>query len=157
MNRKSALAIPEPIAELQRQLEQFRSTRRQRTRLPESLWQAAVELARQHGVYSVAHPLRLDYMRLKKRIGEPGIERRKAIRPAFVELVTPHTATHEECVIELESSRGAKMRIQWKATAPPDWTSLLRAWRETEGFQVSPVRCRLSQPPNRITYSRSSS
>ena len=24
------------------------------------------------------------------------------------------------------------MRIQWKAAAPPDWTSLLRAWRETE-------------------------
>jgi hypothetical protein len=29
---------------------------RDRMKLPESLWQAAVELARQHGVYSVAHP-----------------------------------------------------------------------------------------------------
>ena len=27
-----------------------------------------MELARQHGVYSVAHPLRLDYMGLKKRL-----------------------------------------------------------------------------------------
>jgi hypothetical protein len=43
---------------LQRQLEQFRSTQPGRTKLPESLWQAAVELARQHGVYPVAHPLR---------------------------------------------------------------------------------------------------
>ena len=59
MNRKSTLAIPEAILQLQRQLDQFRSTRRRRTKLPESLWQAAVELARQHGVYSVAHPLRL--------------------------------------------------------------------------------------------------
>ena len=39
----------------------------------------------------------------------------------------------EECGIEFESSRGAKMRIQWKASAPPDWASLLRAWREAEG------------------------
>ena len=31
--------------------------------------QAAVELARQHGVYAVAHPLRLDYMGLKKSPG----------------------------------------------------------------------------------------
>jgi hypothetical protein len=24
------------------------------------------------------------------------------------------------------------MRIQWKAAVSPDWTSLLRAWRETQ-------------------------
>lgn len=61
MNRKSTLSIPEPIAQLQRQLDQFRSAQSRRTKLPESLWQAAVELTRQHGVYAVAHPLRLDY------------------------------------------------------------------------------------------------
>src|SRR5438128_2754036 len=83
-----------------RQLDQFRSTQQRRTNLPESLWQAAVELARQHGVYSVAHPLRLDYMGLKKRLGEPSNHRRKAPRPAFVELIAPHPATLEECVVE---------------------------------------------------------
>src|ERR1700687_5461963 len=133
MNRKSTSPIPEPIVQLQRQLDQFRSSQQRRTKLPKSLWQAAVELARQHGVYPVAHPLRLDYMGLKKRLGEPSSHRRKAPRPGFVALITPHPATMEECVIEFESSRGAKMRIQWKATAPPDWASLLRAWRETEG------------------------
>jgi hypothetical protein len=55
VNRKST-TIAEPIAQLQRQLDQFRSTQPRRTKLPESLWQAAVELARQYGVYSVAHP-----------------------------------------------------------------------------------------------------
>jgi hypothetical protein len=62
MSGKAKPPIPEPIVQLQRQLDQFRSTRQRRTKLPESLWQAAVELARQHGVYSVAQPLRLDYM-----------------------------------------------------------------------------------------------
>ena len=133
MNRKRTPAIAEPIAELQRRLDQFRSTRPRRTKLPESLWQAAVDLARQHSVYSVAKPLRLDYMGLKKRLGEPSSRRRKVPRPAFVELITPSPATVEECVIEFESLRGAKMRIQWKATTPPDWASLLRAWREAEG------------------------
>ena len=28
---------------------------------------------------------------------------------------------------------GGKMRIQWKSNTPPDWSSLLRAWREMEG------------------------
>jgi hypothetical protein len=132
MNRKGTPPIPEPIAELQRQLDQFRSTQPRRSKLPESLWQAAVDLARQHGVHSVAQPLRLDYMGLKKRLGEPSSHRQKAPRAAFVELITPPPAALEECVIEFESSRGAKMRIQWRASTPPDWASLLRAWRETE-------------------------
>ena len=60
MNRKSTSPIPEAIVQLQRQLDQFRSTQPQRTKPPEPLWQAAVELARQHGIYPVAHPLRLE-------------------------------------------------------------------------------------------------
>jgi hypothetical protein len=132
MNREST-PIPEPVAQLQRQLEEFRSAQPGRTKLPESLWQAAVELARQHGVYPVAHPLRLDYTRLKKRLGGSPTLRRKATKPAFVELVAPAHVPLEECVIEFESLGGSKMRIQWKAAALPDWTTLLRAWRETEG------------------------
>ena len=41
------------------------------------MWQAAVELARQHGVYSVVPLLRLDYMGLKKRLGGVPIVRRQ--------------------------------------------------------------------------------
>jgi len=132
VNRKSALPISEPILQLQRQLDQFRSAQPQRTKLPEPLWQAAVELARQYGVYPVAHPLRLDYMRLKKRLGGVTSRRRKATKAAFVELVAPRAAALEDCVIEFESSSGGKMRIQWKAATPPDWASVLRAWRDSE-------------------------
>jgi hypothetical protein len=129
VNRKSNPTIPEAILQLQRQLEQFRSAQPRRTKLPESLWQAAVELARQHGVYPVAQPLRLDYTGLKRRLGGVPIVGRKATKPSFVELIAPQ----EECVIEFESPSGNKMRIQWKASTPQDWASLLRAWREAEG------------------------
>jgi hypothetical protein len=128
----STAAIPEPIAQLQRQLDQIRSVQPRGRKLPESVWQAAVELAREHGVYSVAHPLRLDYMGLKKRLGGVSRPRRKARKPAFVELVAPQVAPLRECVIEFESLRGGKVRIQWKAAAAPDWMSLLRAWRDAE-------------------------
>src|SRR5436305_14489583 len=103
MNRDST-HIPEPVAQLQRQLEQFRSTQPGRTKRPESLWQAAVELARQHGVYPVAHPLRLDYTGLKKRLGGTPAVRRRATKPAFLELVAPPRAPFEEYMIEFESS-----------------------------------------------------
>jgi hypothetical protein len=125
--------MPEAIVQLQRQLDQFRSTQPRRTKLPEPLWQAAVELARQHGIYCVAHPLRLDYTGLKKRLGGIPILRRKAPRSAFVELTAPHAAPLEEYAIDFECPSGRKMRIQWKASTPPDWVSLLRAWREMEG------------------------
>jgi hypothetical protein len=58
----NTVVIPEPIAQLQRQLDEIRSTEPRGRRLPDSVWQTAVELAREHGVYAVAHPLRLDYM-----------------------------------------------------------------------------------------------
>ena len=132
MNDKSASPIPEPIVQLQRRLDEFRSTRPHRTKLPETLWQAAVELARQHGVYPVAQPLRLDYMGLKKRLGEVTSSKKKTTKPAFVELIATHPAAVSECVIEFESSIGSKIRIQWKGSAGPDWASLLRAWREAE-------------------------
>ena len=132
MNSKSATPIPGAIEQLQRQLDEFRSTRPHRTKLPETLWQAAVELARQHGVYSVAHPLRLDYTGLKKRLDGVPDHKKKTATPAFVELITKHSATMADCVIEFESSVGSKMRIQWKASTAPDWISLFRAWRESE-------------------------
>ena len=124
--------MPEAISQLQRQFEEFRSTQPHRTKLTETLWQAAVELAREHGLHPVAHPLRLDYMGLKKRLeGVPGPQKKMAA-PAFVELIASHPATISECVIEFESSIGSKMRIQWKGSSTPDWASLLRAWREAE-------------------------
>jgi hypothetical protein len=92
-----------------------------------------VELARQHGVYAVAHPLRLDYMGLRRRLAEATNSALKATSTAFVELIGPPPPTaHPEWLIEFESLRGAKMRIHWKAAAPPDWASLLCAWRDTE-------------------------
>lgn len=128
----STAVIPEPIAQLQRQLDQIRSTQPRGKKLPDSVWQVAVELAREHGVYSVAHRLRLDYMGLKKRLGGVSHRRRKARKAAFVELIAPPAAMLGECLIEFESLHGGKVRVHWKGAAPPDWMSLLRAWREAE-------------------------
>ena len=121
--------------QLQRQFEQFRSSHPLRTRIPEALWRAAAELARQHGLNAVAHPLRLDYTGLKRRLADISevSGKRKARTPGFVELVAPYAAAGAECVIEFESQSGGKMRIQWKGSGAPDWGSLLRAWREAEG------------------------
>ena len=132
MNRKGAGSIAEPIAQLQRELEEHRRMRSRRARLPESIWEAAAELAREHGVYTVAQALRLDYMGLKKRLGEVPPRHPGQSKPVFVELIAPPPASGEECLIEFESTHGGKMRIHWPIRTDPDCTALLRAWRDAE-------------------------
>src|SRR4029453_17831709 len=102
MNRQHSV-IAEPIAQLQRHLEQIRSRQPPRSKLPESLWGAAVELARQYGVYRVAHALRLDYVGLKKRLDGVTNVGKSAGKTAFVELVPPPSPM-PECVIEFKSA-----------------------------------------------------
>jgi hypothetical protein len=117
VNSKSTTPVAGAIEQLQRHLDEFRSTQPHRTKLPKILWQAAVVLARQQGVYAVAHPLRLDYTGLKKRLdGVPG-SLKKAAKPAFVELIADHPATMADRVIEFELSVGSKMRLL-TATTP---------------------------------------
>jgi hypothetical protein len=135
MPRHNARQIPGPLIQLQQQLEQWRGTQPPRSKLPESIWQSAAEAAKQYGVYAAAKALRLDYGTLKKRVLGSAAPRRKpapTAQPAFLELIAAPVAKVEDYLVEFESSRGAKMRVQWKATAPPDWPTLLRAWCDAE-------------------------
>jgi hypothetical protein len=132
MNRKGKKLVAAPIVQMQRELEENRRSRPRRAKLPESIREAATALARQHGLYAVTQALRLDYMGLKKRLGDVPSQRPANSKPVFVELIAPPPPQPESCLIEFESTRGDKMRIHWPASTAPDWTALLRAWRGTE-------------------------
>lgn len=132
---KQTLPASESIAELQVQLQQFRSTHPPRTRLPPSVWQSAAELARRDGIYVVARSLRLDYCTLKKHVtGSDAVPARARKKPQarFLELIGAARESTDEYVMEFESVRGRKLRIQCKTNTPPDWPVLLRAWRRME-------------------------
>ena len=131
--RSRKAAVPESVIQLEREFEQFRSTRTGRAKLPATLWQAAAEQARQHGVNVVAHTLRLDYNALKKRMGAVVEPHRDQSPTSFVELIGTTGGVADEYVMEFESSPQARMRVQWKSATAPDWAALLRAWREVAG------------------------
>ncbi|MGA2742950.1 MAG: hypothetical protein ABSG65_36625 [Bryobacteraceae bacterium] len=69
---------------------------------------------------------------LRHRLNGVPSPSRQATQPSFVELI-PQPAALEEFVIEFESAGRAKLRIQWKTATPPDWSSLLRAWQQSNG------------------------
>lgn len=84
-------------------------------------------MARLHGLYPAAKALRMDYMRLKKRLAAGASHGAPASAPTFLELLPPTTGLGE-CVVELESASG-KIHVAMKGMAL-DWSGLLRAWRE---------------------------
>lgn len=131
--------VPVKMEQACQQLERWRSTRPHRSRIPEPLWAAAVELARQHGIYATARTLRLDYTRLKERLRSArrasGVRSQPASRradaAAFVELIAPLPGRLPEGVVELEGPRG-RMRIELKGIATADLVALSRALWEGE-------------------------
>jgi hypothetical protein len=109
--------VPVAMRKVYRRLERWRGKRQGRARIPESLWAAAGELAREHGVKRVSRVLRLEFNHLR-RVAESGRGemRRQRVTPAFVELIAPQTGAAPTCIIELQGQRGT-MRIEWKGTA----------------------------------------
>ena len=120
--------IPGDLLQLSQQLEQWRRDQPPRSRLPESIWAAAVEMAQRHGLHRTTKALRLDYTRLKKRM-PAAAQATGPTTPGFLELLGPVVTGPPECVVEWESARG-RMRVAIKGVTP-DWANLLRAWRES--------------------------
>jgi hypothetical protein len=96
-------------------------------RIPESLWNHAVELASRYGVSRTASALSVDFRELQKRVDRQPT-RDKETHPgatAFVEL--PALAAGE-CIIELEKASGSRMRVQLKGSQWPDLVALSRSF-----------------------------
>ena len=134
MKLRNTPVVPVKMEQARQQLERWRRTCPHRSRIPEPLWAAAVELARQHGIGATARTLRLDYTRLKVRLestrrvsgarSQPASRRAKP--PAFVELIGPRPGSFPESVVELEGPRG-RMRIELKGIATVGLVALSRA------------------------------
>jgi hypothetical protein len=121
------------IEAVRTEFENWRSGRARKSPIPDALWSAAIKAARQEGVNRTAQQLHLDAGKLKRLlVAAKGRGRRAARKPRFVELIAPAPASSSEYLIEFESASGSKMRIHWKAAVSPDWSNLLRAWRDTE-------------------------
>ena len=119
--------LSDDLQSLRRRLEGWRSSQSRRSRLPDWVGPAAVELARRRGVFRTAQTLRLDYASLKRRLGSDW-SRPASSPPAFVELIAPLAAGGQECVVELAPAQGGRMRIEMKAGAAMQLPGMIRAF-----------------------------
>jgi len=124
--------IPAEMESVHRRVERWRKRRRGRAPIPRRLWEAAANLAREHGVNATSQALGLEFNKLRSFVESSKTRRKKATAgvPRFLELVAA-PAGISECVIEVEGPRG-KMRIEWKGSAAPDLAGLGRMLWERE-------------------------
>jgi hypothetical protein len=89
-----------------------------------------MQAAGRYGLHRTTKALRLDYYSLKKRVEDAATDREPDGEAAatFLELPTPVSAGASECIVELEDSGGAKMRMHLKGGAVPDVTALVRSF-----------------------------
>jgi len=117
MPRKSA-PIGEEFLELRHRLAEWRKDHSRRTPLPDDVWAAAVDLARQHGVYRTARSLPIDYVNLRKRVN--GAATPTTVAPKFVEVLM--AAAQPAACIEV---------LRVPVTGAVDLHQLFRAWRNS--------------------------
>ena len=110
------------IEKVKERFETWREVRKKRTKIPEELWQAAVELSSDYSFNKISRALHLDYSVLKERIlsmksEELGV---KEAEGGFVEVDLGGRMSTEEWAFELEDGKGAKMRMRMKGGAGVD-------------------------------------
>ena len=132
--------IPPDMGKIYLRLRRWRSSHARRVPLPDSLWAAAGELAREHGINRTAKALHLEYGKLKERAEAVGAAKPRrgkapsaAVRrapsiapPSFVELMAPRSGSLPGAVVELEGPRG-RMKIELKGVATAELVALSRA------------------------------
>ena len=118
--------VPAAMRKLYRRLQRWRQQRKGRERIPEALWSAAGELAREHGVNQVSRALHLEFNHLKRVAEADAPSGRKQAKPSFMELIAPHTSAGRECILELEGARG-NLRIELKGLATAEIAGISRA------------------------------
>ncbi len=105
-----ASELPKDLARAWSRLQAWRLRRTVGSRIPRSLWELAVRLAKSHGVSRTAITLGLDYYSLKKQT-ESATAETLARQSAFVELPAP-LMVGKQCRLELDNEAGAALRLQ---------------------------------------------
>ena len=109
----------ESLEQVKQRFALWREQRERGEHVTGALWDAAVRMAERHGLLRTAQELRVDSGRLTKRL-----ERGAALTPdcgpgpRFVELFAPSVASAAPvvgCVVEMENTRGGKMRVELKS------------------------------------------
>lgn len=122
--------LPLKVNDVRLNIERWRGTREKRSPMPDELWIAAVALAREFSVCSMARALCLDYKALRTRATRTSAVRTPPVE--FVELRPPtvgHAPSLAECILELSDTSGIKIVLRRTGGADIDALRLIEVFR----------------------------
>lgn len=125
--------IAPSLEQVQQRFESWRQRRKKRTRIPQSLWQAAVALSEEYSICHLSKALRVNYTSLKSKVENANAteEGSSDTLPApFIELPAPVVPLRES-TIEMIKRDGSVMRMHIKGSADSDLLELGKAFWQT--------------------------
>jgi len=132
--------LTQEVRYLARRVARWQRRRVGRARMPEDLWEAALDVVFEWGPFQAAQVLGLSHSTMKRRLEarEPGPEAEEATGPAFVEVLSPLMAGRG-IPASWKSRLPAAPGFRWRSkTSPPGncWPSF-GVWRP-EMLQIAP-------------------
>ena len=126
--------ISADLAQAAARFDQWRRSASSKGRIPDSLWNLAVDLAREYGLSRTATTLKLGYYDLKQQVAERAALARTGPRgtvaDCFVEVNPAALAMPCQCTIEFEKPCGSRLRIELQGSMP-DLEALGRGFWES--------------------------
>lgn len=119
------------LSQLAARIEAWRDGSKKSRRMPEELWQAAMEFSKVYSIHHVSQTLRINYKNLKKRVTlqmQKSLPEVKDHLPRFIEVGLERPSSIPECTVEMEDGRGAKMKIHLRGATDLDLFELGRAF-----------------------------
>jgi len=134
MNHQKDLPAETRLNKVKSEFKIWRTTRKNRNPIPADLWEHAVELYPAFTISKISTTLAISYTDLKQRVHQKP-ENFSASQdekpPTFIELGFPAPSSSiSECVVEMEDSSGAKMRMCFRGRTDFDLLELGKSfWR----------------------------
>ena len=122
------------LESVRQQFRTWRKTKTGRERIPDTLWRAAAGLfnSGDNSLHEISKALRLNYTDLKKHVEQQftdPIQPESKFSPTFIELEPP--ISFSECVIEMEDTSGATMRMCFRGKPDSNLVELSKFfWRK---------------------------
>jgi len=129
------------LEEVRQRVSEWRATRPKLEPMPGELWDAAVALARERGVYRVARTVRVDYGTLKHRLEEgpavAGTASERSVEDAYAVMTLPLPGNAAPSMVgaevELLEADGSRLTIRLPDSGGLDVASVVAAFRRHAG------------------------
>lgn len=131
MSQSPSAASTITLETVKYEFKQWRASRKQKSRIPEGLWDAAASLSGQYSVHYISRSLGLNHSALRDRVAARSMSENREVQTCFFELPAPQSAPIAGCLIEMENSHGDKMRMHFTGETSFDLQALGQDfWRQ---------------------------